>query len=206
MCISQDVVLLMGMVFFLRSDNYLEKLPLFVAGLPNDTTNEWYHRGLLNKSLDGRLEYLNDKEFLKKCFIYTCLSFSNKCRSLNGSDGRLYLNELTFTDSVKTVADKYLQTVKLTKDEKELIDLFKKIREEIKTTPEYNKKFTYGTWQIMDEINIKEESGKIGRDGKPVLTYKYPVLNTMILELKRLLRAYYNKHLIKDLFKYELVK
>lgn len=199
-----------GNGFHLRMDNYLEKLPMFVASVfsRDNWTDDIY-----NKSFDSLGRYKHDAKFLKKCFIYTCLSFQNKCRSFIGSDGRYYSNQLTFTDGVidkkaypVTLADKYIQTVTLIKEETKLIELFQQILGQIRSTVEYNKKFSYGTWQIMDEINIKEESGKIGRDGKPVLTYKYPILNTMILELKRLLKEYYAKHLVKDLFKYELVK
>ncbi len=199
-----------GHGFHLTNGSFLEGCVMFCAGVfpKYKWTDDIY-----NKTFDSLGIYRKDENFLKKCLIYTCLSFQNKCRSFYGSDGRYYSNQLTFTETArnrklypKTSADLHIQRLGLIKAEKNLMDLFIKILEEIKSTDEYNEEFIYGTWQIMDEINIKEESGKIGRDGKPVLTYKYPILNTMILELKRLLREYYAKHLVKDLFKYELVK
>jgi len=38
------------------------------------------------------------------------------------------------------------------------------------------------------------------------LEYKYPELNTEIIKLEKKLREYYQEEIIKDLFKYELIK
>jgi hypothetical protein len=83
-----------GHGFYVRSDNFLEKLPLFVAAaFPYD---KWYKTDVYSKCYDGGDNYFQDKEFLKKCLIYTSFTPKNKCRSLNGSDGRYYRNELCF--------------------------------------------------------------------------------------------------------------
>ena len=90
-----------GNGFFLRSDNFLEKLPLFSAGkMPIEKT--WWLNGTVFKTSDGGEKYITDKDFLKSCMIFTCLSYFNKCRSFNGSDGRFYRNELCFDG--KTIA------------------------------------------------------------------------------------------------------
>ena len=67
---------------------------------------------------DGKLD-----AFLCKCLIWTCFTHYAHMRSLNGSDGRLYLNELCFDSD--TLAAKKLQEFKdagytLAKEEEEL--------------------------------------------------------------------------------------
>ena len=195
-----------GHGFYLRNDNYIEKLPLFVAALPNDTTNKWYNRGLLNKTLDGGDSYLKDENFIKKCFIYTCLSFNNKCRSLNGSDGRLYHNELCFDKN--TIASRDLPRFKLTKEEENLINLYYEILDEIKDKKEYNPNYTYGPYQIREEINTKREEKYLKPNGYEVIkkVFNYKELNSKLLQLRDLLRVYFNNNIIDDLFKYELIK
>ena len=59
-----------GNGFYLRSDNYLEKLPLFAAG-KYPIEEKWYENGTIFKSSDGGDKYTKDKDFLKSCFIFT---------------------------------------------------------------------------------------------------------------------------------------
>ena len=66
-----------GNGFYLRSDNFLEKLPLFAAG-KYPIEEKWYKNGTIFKSSDGGDKYTKDKDFLKSCFIFTCLSRYNK--------------------------------------------------------------------------------------------------------------------------------
>lgn len=57
--------------FWLRRDNYLEKLPMFVAKLlPIDF---WYEKDVYFTTADGGDNYTKDCNFLKACLIYTCL-------------------------------------------------------------------------------------------------------------------------------------
>ena len=71
--------------FFVRKDNYLTKLPIWVSKLlPQDN---WYDKDIYNNTSDGGELYTKDNEFLKYCLIYTCLSNQNKCLSFKGSDG-----------------------------------------------------------------------------------------------------------------------
>src|ERR1035437_24514 len=78
--------------FYLSSDNFMDKLPLFAAKLYPQ--KKWYERDVYFTTADGGDRYLRDKEFLKSCFVFACLSQSNHCRSFDGSDGRFYRNEL----------------------------------------------------------------------------------------------------------------
>lgn len=83
--------------FYLRKDNYLQKLPLWVAKMfPQDN---WYEKDVYNTTSDGGDAYTKDANFLKSCLIYTCLSNQNKCLTFDGSDGRHYQNELCFDNS-----------------------------------------------------------------------------------------------------------
>ncbi len=200
--------------FYLRSDNYLEKIPLFVAAtFPYD---KWYKTDVYSKSYDGQGIYVADKEFLKRCLIYTALTPKNKCRSLIGSDNRFYRNELCF-DKNDTIAYTSLQSLineecELLEIEENLLKYWNDVLFEVKRTEEYrniiknNPDFRFGLWQIMEEINIKIDSGRKNRQGEAVLVYKYANLNTAIKTLDATIKMYYETHIIPLLFQYELIK
>lgn len=178
--------------FRLRKDNYKEKLPLFQAG--SYTRNNWFEKTIINKTYDGNGSYINDTEFIKRCFIHTCLSFKNKCRSLWGSNGKLYLNNLCF--DTDTIASKDLLKYELNDYEKDMIEDYYKILEFIKTTEEYKEEYKYGLFQIREEINIKDDNKKL----------KYPDLDKMLKDIKKKIDTYYIEYIVNDLFKYELLK
>ena len=186
-----------GNGFYLRKDNYLEKLPLFVAG-KYPIEDLWYENGILYKSFDGGDKYKKDKEFLKQCLIFTSLTYYNKCLSFEGSDGREYTNELCL--DVDTVAYKNLSNMNLNKDEKELIRIWTRILDKSKKTRNYNQNYKYGVYQITQELNTsrKDENKKI--------VYDYPELNSDLESLKSMLKVYYKKYIIPNLLKYELIK
>lgn len=197
--------------FYLRSDNFVEKLPLFVAAaFPYD---KWYKTDVYSKSYDGQGSYLKDNDFLKKCLFYTALTPKNKCRSLDGSDNRFYRNELCF-DREDTLAWEALQGflkdgLVLSETEQTLLKYWKDVLFEVSNTDEYknsNKNVRYGLWQIIDEINTKIDSGRKNKKGKPVMVYKYNALNSEIKKLDDALKNYYSNEIIPLLFKYELIK
>lgn len=191
-----------GHGFYLRSDNFLQKLPLFVASVfPYD---KWYKTDVYSKSYDGNGKHLKDSEFLKKCLIYTSLTPKNKCMSFLGSDGRFYKNELCLADN--TIAKKTLENYDLTKIEKKLLKYFDDVLYEIQDTDEYDENITYGYWQIKEQINIKIPSGIKDRYGEDKMIIKYPNLNTALLTLDNELKQYYEEYILDDLFKYELLK
>jgi hypothetical protein len=185
-----------GNGFYLRSDNYLEKLPLFCAKLYPQAN--WYEKDVYFTTADGGFKYLQDEEFVKACFIFTCLSQSNKCISFVGSDGRYYRNELCF-DS-ETLASQHLTTLQLNQDDQALYSLWQEVLTEAKTTKEYQENIKYGTYQIIQELNTSE------KNEKDKTTYHYPMLNTKINALKQELKNYYAKHIQNKLFEYELLK
>jgi hypothetical protein len=90
--------------FMINKDNYITKLPLFCAKLyPQEN---WWERDVYFTTADKGEEYVADKDFLKKCLIFTCLSQRNHCRTFKGTDGRMYYNELCLLQD--TLSDKEL--------------------------------------------------------------------------------------------------
>lgn len=191
-----------GCVFILRKDNYLIKLPLWVAKyFPQD---HWYEKDVYNTTSDGGDAYTHDSDFLKSCLLYTCLSNQNKCLSFDGSDGRYYRNELCFdTTNGDTVASADLAKMILDDDEKALVELWNRILDEAKKTANYDSRLTYGVYQITKELNTSQTVGN-GKNKK--IVYDYPVLNGYLDTLRTMLKAYYKSHITEKMFKYELLK
>lgn len=197
--------------FYLREDNFVEKLPLFVAAtFPYD---KWYKTDVYSKSFDGKGSYKKDKEFLKKCLLYTALTPKNKCRTLWGSDGRFYRNELCL-DQNDTLIYKELQALlnqgeTLSDKEKTLLKYWDDVLFEARKTKEYvsaDKHTRFGLWQIMQEINIKIDSGRKDKKGAPIFVFKYTALNSEIKKLDSALKSYYSEEILQPLFDYQLIK
>jgi hypothetical protein len=186
-----------GHGFYLTKSNYFQKLPLFCLGkFPIE--KEWTLNGILNKTSDGGNKYVKDNNFLKNCFIYTCLSYYNKCVSQEIRN-KIYLNELCLDKD--TIATNKLLEFELTNDEQELISQWNKILDIAKQKVEYNEKYKYGLYQIMKEINLSY------RDDNNIIRYYYDDLNTEINTLKKtMLPDFYEKFIEPKLFKYELLK
>lgn len=183
--------------FYVRKDNYLTKLPLFCAKMfPSD---DWFEIDIYFNTSDGGDRYTKDRDFLKSCLIYTCLSRYNKCLSFDGSDGRFYRNELCFHKDAVAMND--LVKFKLDDEEKKLLDVWNRVLEKAAATGKMVEKFTYGPYQIEQEINTfhKDETGKKN-------IYDYPELNAELNTLKTLLKTYYKTHIREKMFEYELVK
>lgn len=183
--------------FYLRDDNFIEKLPLFAAKLYPQ--KNWYERDIYFTTADGGDKYLADKDFLKTCFIFTCLSQRNHCRSFDGSDGRFYKNELCFAPD--TLASKKLASYELTETEQNLQAIFAKVLAEAKKTQNYNPKFAYGPYQIDKELNTFQIDERTKRKD-----YDYKELNTYLEDLRYELARYYENAIQPKLFEYELLK
>ena len=185
--------------FYIRKEKHLESLVLFVAKkIPLDN---WYEKDVYFTTSDGGDAYTKDKDFLKYCLIYTCLSNQNKCLSFTGSDGRYYKNELCFDED--TIASKDLKDFELNDDEEVLMKLWNKILEQAKQTKEYNKDITYGVYQITKELNTFE---RVNNNGRMKKVYDYPELNGNLETLRVKLKEYYKKYITDKMFEYELVK
>ena len=209
---------------YLRKDNVLNKLPLLVSKLY--PMKNWYDKEVLMTSSDGGTEFENDKEFLKQCFIYACLTNANKCFSFDGSDGNYYRNELCLDNGTfaRDLINKYRENEELSNVEEKLIEQYEKILNEIKKVQdnkymyeEYNPKYSYGVAQIQKTINIKEEdkdeAGNIiyERNSKgemtPKMVDKYGKnLSNLITPLQTALDEYYLKFIKPKMIMYQLVK
>lgn len=194
-------------------NDYKTKLPLFCAKLfPQEN---WYERDVYFTTADGGLQYIEDKDLIKSCLIYTCLCRQNKCISFNGSDGRFYKNELCFEQN--TIADNDLKNFVLNENEKELFKIWNNVLKEAKTTKNYNKNFTYGLYQIDMELNTCYKTDSNGNKIYPenenwsnkknsTIQYDYIELNSNIISLKEKLKSYYKNYIQDKLFEYELLK
>lgn len=197
--------------FWLRSDNFCELLPIFVAAtFPYD---KWWKTDVYSKSYDGGGAHLADAEFLKRCLVYTALTPKNKCRSLMGSDGRFYRNELCFDGDTlaQKAIDAFLeQGLELLDVEEDLLKYWSDVFYQAKKTTEFKKRtkvqdWRYGLWQIMQELDVKIQQG-VNRDGTPKMVYKYNTLHSEIGKLDAAIKKYYAEYIIPLLFKYELIK
>ena len=184
---------------YLTKENYKYILPIWVAKhIPLD---KWYEKDVYATTSDGGDKYKKDKDFLKSCLIYTCLSNQNKCLTFDGSDGRHYQNELCFDEG--TVASKDLSKMSLDCEETELIKLWARILEEAKDTKNCNPEWTYGVYQITKELNTFRTEAH-GRSKTKV--YDYPQLNGDLNTLRSKLKEYYISHIKEKMLEYELVK
>ena len=75
-----------------------------------------------------------------------------------------------------------------------------------KASDEYNENWTYGLYQIENEINIKIGSGTYNKKGEEIMKPKYRKLDEQISLLKSELKSYYDEILKPKLFEYELLK
>lgn len=187
---------------YVTRENHLYMCPLFVAKeYPRD---KYYEKGescIYFTTSDGGDAYTKDKDFLKSCLIYTCLSNQNKCLSFVGSDGRWYKNELCFDND--TLASRELLSMRLDTEEVALLDIWHKIIDEARNTGKCNPDMPYGVYQITKEINTSHKV-KVGKEEKTV--YDYPILNGDLETLRVLLKKYYQTHITEKMFKYELLK
>lgn len=182
---------------YITRDQYMNTLPIWVAKyIPLDN---WYENDVYCTTSDGGDRYTKDRDFLKSCLIYTCLSRYNKCLSFDGSDGRFYKNELCFHKDAVAMND--IAKFKLDDEEKKLLEVWNRVLEKAAATGKMVEKFTYGPYQIEQEINTfhKDETGKKN-------IYDYPELNAELNTLKALLKTYYKTHIREKMFEYELVK
>lgn len=197
-----------GNGFYLRNDNYLEKLPMFAASRYITYNSKWTERARIMKSADGWERFNNDvangilREFLLKCLLFTVLEPQNHMRSFIGSDRRKYSNQLTFDiTNGETLAHRDISTLKLNDTEKLLIEQWEKVLADAKLTAEYDSSINYGLYQIRFELNTKTKDPETGKD-----IYNYPSLNGNIKTLASMVKDYYNHEIVPVLFQYEFLK
>lgn len=197
-----------GNGFYLKEDNYLEKLPMFAASRYINYNREWTERARIMKSADGFERFRKDvangtlQKFLLKCLLFTVLEPQNHMRSFKGSDGRQYSNQLTLdTTNGATLASKDISKLQLKETEKALLEQWNKVIADAKSTTEYDGSINYGLYQIRLELNKKTKDPETGKD-----VYIYPGLNGNIKTLASMVKDYYNKEIVPVLFQYEFLK
>lgn len=196
-----------GNGFFLRNDNFMEKLPMFAASRYITYNRFWTERARIMKSADGADSYLqavkNGKIFtmLQKILLFTCLETQNHMRTFTGSDGRFYRNQLCLDCSNgNTLAKEKLANFIPNEQEQQLLKQWDLVLENAKKTANYDRTLTYGVYQIIDELNTSH------KDEKNKTVYDYPELNGHLNTLKQLVKKYYLDEIVPFLFKYEFLK
>lgn len=197
-----------GNGFYLRKDNFLEKLPMYAASRYITHNREWTERARIMKSADGAKKYFaaikNGKlsQYLLKVLIFTIFEAHNHVRTFQGRDGHFYRNELCLdTTNGDTAASVALRGLPPNKAEKELLLLWDSIIELTKKTKNYNPDLTYGIYQITVELDTFVHDNETDRN-----VYDYPELHGHLQTLKKLVKDYYNSEIVPTLFEYELLK
>lgn len=197
-----------GNGFYARSDNYLEKLPMFCASRYITYNRAWTERARIMKSADGADKFYADvasgklSQFLLKCLLFTCTEMQNHMRTFTGSDGRFYKNELCLDGTGgETLARRDLK--KLVKGEKEnkILAQWDNLLKCAKATTEYNPDLTYGVYQIYAEIDTSYKDATTGET-----IYNNVEVHTALQALKTLVKDYYNSEIVPTLFEYEFLK
>ena len=196
-----------GNGFYMRRDNYLEKLPMFCASRYITYNREWTERARIMKSGDGVDRFNADvasgklDQWLRKCLLFTCVEMQNHMRSFTGSDGRFYRNELCMdTTNGETVASEDLKKLVCGEDQKRIIDQWNVLLDEAKKTAEYDSSLTYGVYQIFAEIDTSY------KDAEGETVWNNLEVHSALQTLKALVKEYYNKEIVPTLFEYEFLK
>lgn len=197
-----------GHGFFLRKDNYLEKLPMFCASRYITYNRAWTERARIMKSADGAERYRADiasgklVQFLRKCLLFTCTEIQNHIRTFTGSDGRFYRNELCLDGTNgETIALQDIKSLGFSDKEKAIWKQWETVLHWAKKAENYNSALTYGVYQIyaeLDTSHIDETTGDT--------IYDNVELHTALAGLKTLVKDYYNAEIVPVLFEYEFLK
>lgn len=197
-----------GHGFFVRKENYLEKLPMFAASRYITYNRQWTERARIMKSGDGCDGFLKDvkngklSQYLLKVLLFTVFEMHNHIRSFWGSDGRFYRNELCLdTTNGETIASISIKNLRTNENEKAILQQWKMILENAKKTKNYNPSLTYGIYQIFDELDTSHRD-----EETEDVVYDYPELHGNLQTLKKLIKEYYNEEIVPILFKYEFLK
>ena len=197
-----------GHGFFLRRDNYLEKLPMFCASRYITYNREWTERARIMKSADGAKRFFKDvangklDQFLLKCLLFTCVEMQNHMRTFKGSDGRRYRNELCFDGTNgETIALRDITRLRANAKEKAIMRQWSKVLDWARKADGYDCKGTYGVYQIFDELDTSHIDEMTG-----IKVWDNVELHSALTELKPLVRKYYNVEIVPTLFRYEFLK
>lgn len=197
-----------GNGFYLRKDNYLEKLPMFCASRYITYNRAWTERGRIMKSADGAEKFFADvasgklSQFLLKCLLFTCMEMQNHMRTFTGSDGRFYRNELCLdTTNGETVAFRALKSLAINEREETILRQWGRVFSWAQKAEKYDSSLTYGVYQIYAELDTFYKDERTGD-----IVFDNVELHTALAGLKTLVKEYYNTEIVPVLFKYEFLK
>lgn len=184
--------------------NIFKLMPLFCLGRNSwaengDSGNDYTIIDTFYKTADGGLRYLEDQEFLKSSFVFSMLTNWNQ--AISNADLR---NEVCLGQNTR--ADALLGNLKLNNNDLDIYNQWIKVLNIAKTKDEFVPEYTYGLYQIENDINLKIESGSFNKKREPVMVHKYSDLNSEIAHLKEMLKEYYENNIHEKLLKYELLK
>lgn len=196
-----------GNGFYMRRDNYLEKLPMFCASRYINYNREWTERARIMKSGDGANRFNADvasgklDQWLRKCLLFTCVEMQNHMRTFTGSDGRFYRNEMCMdTTNGPTVASGDLKKLVCDPAEQRILDQWKTLMDAVRQTDEYDPALTYGVYQIFAEIDTSY------KDDEGNTVWNNVEVHSALQTLKTLVKEYYNTEIVPTLFEYEFLK
>lgn len=197
-----------GHEYYLRRDNYLDKLPMFAASRYITYNRAWTERARIMKSADGAEKFHADvasgklQQFLLKCLLFTCVEMQNHMRTFTGSDGRFYRNELCLDGTNgETLAIRDLKVLALNDKERRILQQWETVLSYAKAAAEYNPALTYGVYQIYAEIDTSYTDEATGET-----VYNNVELHSALQGLKTLVKDYYNSEIVPVLFEYEFLK
>lgn len=194
--------------FYLRSDDFLDKLPMFCASRYITYNRAWTERARVMKSADMANKYKQDvkkeklNQFLVKCLIFTCLEMQNHCRSIKGSDGRYYRNELCFDDTNgQTLACEVVNNAILDDSDKKILKEWNSVLNWAKKCDSYDTETTYGLYQIYTDLDTSHIDDITGDT-----VWDHIELHSALQTMKTLIKEYYNTEIVPVLFEYEFLK
>lgn len=197
-----------GNGFYLRKDNYLEKLPMFCASRYITYNRSWTERARIMKSADGSNRFFHDivngrlQQFLLKCLLFTCMETQNHMRTFWGRDGRFYRNELCLDcTNGETIAFIDIKRLLIGTKEQAILQQWDTILKYAKETDKYDSSLSYGVYQISDEIDMSYKDEITGET-----VWQYKELHSSLITLKILVKDYYNSEIVPVLFEYEFLK
>lgn len=197
-----------GNGFFLRKNNYIEKLPMFAASRYITYNSTWTERARIMKSADGAEKFKKDvtngklTQFLLKCLLFACLEIQNHMRTFTGSDGRFYRNELCLDETNgETIALRDIRGLIQNNMESNLLSQWRSVLKYAKTSKEYDSTLTYGVYQISEELDTSHKDEVTDKT-----IWDNIELHTALQGLKGLVKEYYNSEIVPILFEYEFLK
>lgn len=194
--------------FYLRNDNYLEKLPMFAASRYITYNRCWTERARIMKSADGAEKFFRNvhngilDQYLLKVLLFTCVESQNHMLCFKGSNEKYYKNELCLDDTNgETIATRDLKRLIVGEQEKSIIEQWNEVMFWAKQTEKYVPFFTYGVYQISKELDTSKKDAITGET-----KWDYKELHSALLTLKQLVKNYYNTEIVPTLFEYEFLK